>query len=137
MSNFVLPDLQGRVALCVGQSPGLSNYVLGQASGYESASMLASQMPSHGHGGGSVTIQLSTTAPNTEQPNGNILASPTADQLCEPWYRACGELWRFQRGDSPRWRQPAIFNSAALSWHELCDLHCRSLPYSLLVRRQI
>ena len=58
MSNFVLPDLQGRVALCVGQSPGLSNYVLGQASGYESASMLASQMPSHGHGGGSVTIQL-------------------------------------------------------------------------------
>ena len=34
-NNFQLPDLRGRVPLGQGQGPGLSNYVLGQASGTE------------------------------------------------------------------------------------------------------
>ena len=78
-TNFVLPNLQSRVAVGAGQGPGLSFYNLGQAAGAETATMTTAQMPIHGHAGGAVAIPLSTTAPTTEQANGNILASPTAD----------------------------------------------------------
>ncbi len=78
-TNFLLPNLQGRVAVGAGQGPGLSDYQLGQAGGVETATMSVLQMPSHGHAGGSVAIALSNNAPNTEQPNNNILASPNGD----------------------------------------------------------
>lgn len=77
--TFALPDLQGRVALGAGQGPGLSSYDLGQASGVQTTTMLISQMPSHGHAGGAVKIDLSTSGATTQTANGNILASPTAD----------------------------------------------------------
>ena len=48
-TTFALPDLRGRVPLGQGQGPGLSNYVLGQSGGAESATLSTSQLPAHTH----------------------------------------------------------------------------------------
>jgi len=48
-STFALPDLQGRVAIGAGQSPGASTYPLGTAAGSESVTLTTAQMPAHTH----------------------------------------------------------------------------------------
>lgn len=48
-TSFALPDLRGRVPIGQGQGPGLSNYVLGQASGTENTSILINNLPAHTH----------------------------------------------------------------------------------------
>jgi microcystin-dependent protein len=48
-SNFALPDLQGRAPMHPGQGPGLSLHDLGESSGTETVTLLASEIPSHGH----------------------------------------------------------------------------------------
>src|SRR5258706_8684270 len=48
-TTFALPNLQGRVPIHTGQSPGTSNYVMGQMAGAEQMTLLASQMPIHSH----------------------------------------------------------------------------------------
>ena len=48
-TNFALPNMQGRVAVSLGQSPGLSNYILGQQSGEESHTLTQQEMPAHSH----------------------------------------------------------------------------------------
>jgi len=47
--TFNLPDLRGRIPVGQGQGPGLSNYVIGQASGSENVTVLSTQMPAHTH----------------------------------------------------------------------------------------
>lgn len=49
-TTFALPDLRGRIPVHIGQGPGLSNYVIGQAGGTESVTLTPQQMPSHTHG---------------------------------------------------------------------------------------
>jgi microcystin-dependent protein len=49
-TTFALPDLRGRVPLHSGQGPGLSPRTLGESSGTETVTLLASQMPAHNHG---------------------------------------------------------------------------------------
>jgi microcystin-dependent protein len=104
-STFALPDLQGRVAIDVGQGPGLSNYVIGQVSGIETVSLLVTEMPSHAHtltaagtlkaksGGGDrqtpsggapaaetegATATYSSAAPNASMKAGGVTFSGTA-----------------------------------------------------------
>jgi microcystin-dependent protein len=48
-STFQLPNLQGRVPIHWGQGPGLSNYVIGQQAGTETATLLQTNMPAHTH----------------------------------------------------------------------------------------
>src|SRR5271170_5869901 len=48
-TTFALPNLQSRVAVHQGQGSGLSPYVIGETTGAESVTLLASQMPSHTH----------------------------------------------------------------------------------------
>jgi microcystin-dependent protein len=48
-STFALPDLQGSAPMHPGQGPGLSEYILGQAAGVESVTLLVSEMPFHTH----------------------------------------------------------------------------------------
>jgi len=48
-SNFALPDLQGRAPMHPGQGPGLSLHDLGESSGTETVTLLASEMPAHSH----------------------------------------------------------------------------------------
>jgi microcystin-dependent protein len=49
MSNFALPDLQGRAPMHPGQGPGLSLHDLGETSGSETVTLLESEIPSHSH----------------------------------------------------------------------------------------
>ncbi|NIE74162.1 phage tail protein [Pantoea sp. Ap-967] len=48
-SNFALPNLAGRAPLGQGQSTSGASYVVGQAAGQESVSLLQSNMPAHTH----------------------------------------------------------------------------------------
>jgi microcystin-dependent protein len=48
-STFALPNLQDSVPLGQGQSPGTSDYFLGQQSGTPSVTLLLSEIPAHAH----------------------------------------------------------------------------------------
>ena len=48
-TTFQLPDLRGRSPVGMGQGPGLSNIVLGEAAGTESTTLTMSNMPTHTH----------------------------------------------------------------------------------------
>ncbi len=48
-TTFALPDLRSRVPVGTGQGPGLSNISLGEVSGAENATLLATNLPSHNH----------------------------------------------------------------------------------------
>lgn len=48
-TTFALPDLRGRAPMHYGQGPGLSNRSLGEVTGAESVTLLAAQIPAHGH----------------------------------------------------------------------------------------
>lgn len=48
-TTFGLPDLQGRVAVHVGQGPGLSPYNLGQKGGVEDVTLNSQQIGPHSH----------------------------------------------------------------------------------------
>ncbi len=48
-TTFLLPNLQGRVGVHIGQGSGLSPVSLGEAGGAESIALNVAQMPSHTH----------------------------------------------------------------------------------------
>ena len=48
-STFALPDLQDSVPLGQGQSPGTSDYFLGQQSGTANVTLIQTEMPIHTH----------------------------------------------------------------------------------------
>jgi microcystin-dependent protein len=73
VNTFGLPDLRGRVPLCMGQGPGLSNYTIGQKSGTESVTLSVSQLPMHNH-----MVVANKTSATLPTPSGNMLASLVA-----------------------------------------------------------
>jgi microcystin-dependent protein len=48
-TTFAVPDLRGRVPLCMGQGQGLSPYVQGQTTGVEQVTLTAGNTPLHTH----------------------------------------------------------------------------------------
>jgi microcystin-dependent protein len=68
--TFALPDVQGRVALNMGQGPGLSNYTLGEKAGVESVTLNGQQNPSHPH-----LAMVITNAGNSQPNSSTILAN--------------------------------------------------------------
>ena len=72
VTTFALPDLRGRVPLHPGSGPGLSTYNLGEATGSESVTLLANQMPAHSH---AVAAPCSDGAPSSPSPVGAVLAN--------------------------------------------------------------
>jgi microcystin-dependent protein len=48
-TTFALPDFRGRSAFGTGQGPGLANISLGEVSGTESVTLIATQLPVHTH----------------------------------------------------------------------------------------
>lgn len=69
MSNFALPDLQGRAAMHPGQGPGLSLHDLGESGGASTVTLLESEIPSHNH-----TMSASDIVGNSTTPANNYLA---------------------------------------------------------------
>jgi len=60
VSTFALPDLRGRAPVSAGQSPGTSNYALGQKSGTETVTLSLNNLPPHTHNG-DVQLQLAAS----------------------------------------------------------------------------
>ena len=72
-TNFALPNLQGSSAMHLGQSPGGSQYVIGQAGGKQSTTLLDVQMPPHTH-----ALQATAHAADLNSPGqNNALARST------------------------------------------------------------
>jgi microcystin-dependent protein len=71
-STFALPDLQGRAPLHMGQGSGLSNYIIGQASGVETVTLTSQQIPTHNH---TVQVVTGNTSNNTSKPANNTILS--------------------------------------------------------------
>lgn len=71
ITTFALPNLQCRLPLHQGQGPGLTNRVLGEASGTESVTLTTTTIPSHSH-----TLNA-TTAAATAAAVGNTLLPGT------------------------------------------------------------
>jgi len=79
-TSFALPNLQGRVALGVGQGSGLSNYTLGQQSGLETATLAVDTIPAHTHASSVGTLAIAAVSgPATQQSPANaFLAAEVA-----------------------------------------------------------
>lgn len=71
MTTFALPDLRGRAALHFGQGRGLSNYQQGQTTGWESTTLLASNLPPHSHPG-----MYASTTETTDRPSAGMAPAP-------------------------------------------------------------
>jgi len=82
-TTFAVPNLQGRVPIGVGQGPGLSNYVLGQAAGTESVTLTSANLPGHTHPVLTATIPASATNGESADPTGRYfgLANATTTQV--------------------------------------------------------
>jgi microcystin-dependent protein len=71
-TNFALPNLQGQIAVCQGQGPGLSLYDIGETIGTETVTLNISQIPAHGH-----NVPASTIAGRIETPSPTVVLGPT------------------------------------------------------------
>lgn len=76
-TTFALPDLRGRAPIGIGQGPGLSNYVLGQIGGTESATLLTTNMPTHNHIADSSGLSMIPSASTAD----GITNIPAADMV--------------------------------------------------------
>jgi microcystin-dependent protein len=74
-TTFCLPDLQGRVAVGQGQGPGLSNYVLGEATGSEQVTLTQQQLPAHTH----MLMASTVAATDTTPASGDVLGAPNGE----------------------------------------------------------
>jgi len=75
-TTFGLPNLAGRVALGVGQGPGLSNYVIGEMSGANNITLTIAEIPPHTHASsGTVLVPAYSDEGDTNVPTGNVLAA--------------------------------------------------------------
>jgi len=75
VQTFQLPNLGGRVPIGQGQSPGTSNYVIGEVAGTEQVTLNSQQLPAHSHIANTTVTATSTLAATTTI---NALTAPTA-----------------------------------------------------------
>jgi microcystin-dependent protein len=68
-SNFALPNLQSSAPMHAGQGPGLTNHVLGEASGTPTVTLLATGLASHTH-----SLQGSTALASSTDPSAGVYA---------------------------------------------------------------
>lgn len=82
-STFALPDLRGRVAIHVGQGPGLTARTQGEASGAETITLTGAQIPNHTH-----ALNVSNAAATLGSPSGNFIA---AKNRADPGFAATSD----------------------------------------------
>ncbi|WP_061237463.1 phage tail protein [Ectopseudomonas composti] len=75
-NNFALPNLQGRVPMGAGQSPGTTLHPLGQQAGQETMTLTQLQMPAHNH---AATVSASASLPTSSA--AATTATPTASTV--------------------------------------------------------
>lgn len=75
-TTFGLPDLRGRVPVHEGQGPGLTPRTLGERSGSEAVTLLATQLPAHTH-----ALAASTANATSQVARGNLPAFTYVDAV--------------------------------------------------------
>ena len=78
VSNFKLPDFQGRSPVGMGTGAGLSQIVQGEQSGSENVTLALSQMPAHTHVA-QATVGVPAVAAST-----NVAAAPSETTVLGP-----------------------------------------------------
>jgi len=78
-TNFKLPDMRGKVPVHQGQSPGYSNFTMGQTSGAENVTLTATQLPTHSHPATAVSTSTSAVAPGASATSTLKAANATGD----------------------------------------------------------
>jgi len=71
-TTFALPNLQGQIAVGQGQGVGLSVYTIGESTGTEVVTLLASQIPAHTH-----TVPVSVTPGRIATPSPSAFLGAT------------------------------------------------------------
>jgi len=90
-TTFALPDLRGRVAVGMGQGPGLSSKTLGEVSGQEAHTLTANEMPAHTHAQPASNADQSTNRPGNAVPTkGGVYAGSGDGTLMDPTTQAGG-----------------------------------------------
>lgn len=74
--TFALPNLQSRFPVHMGQGPGTSGRIIGEATGTESVTLTLQQIPLHSHPPGGTQ-----TDGNEQSPAGRVWAGSTARQF--------------------------------------------------------
>lgn len=82
-TTFGLPDFRGRLAVGTGNGAGLSSIVLGEMSGFNTTTLLTTNLPAHNHQvTGNITLQAATDGTLGSDANGrnigpgNFYATP-------------------------------------------------------------
>ena len=70
VNTFALPDLRSRMPVHAGTSPAGITYIIGQAGGVETVTLLQSQMPSHNH-----SVACSSGDGNSDDPSAKVPAA--------------------------------------------------------------
>lgn len=70
LSNFALPDFQGRAPMNQGQGQGLSQRFVGESSGSETVTLIQSEIPAHSH-----QLRAATGGADQTNPSGNVWSS--------------------------------------------------------------
>lgn len=78
-TTFALPDLRGRVPIGQGQGGGLPNYIIGEAAGTPTATLVLSNLPQHIHTLSNVNVKIKASSENGDEsvPEGNFPATTT------------------------------------------------------------
>lgn len=82
-TNFALPDLRNRTPICAGQGPGLSNRLLGEQTGFPTATLTVSNLPAHNHTG-TLTLASTSNAANSDEADGTIFATGGSNHFGPP-----------------------------------------------------
>ena len=77
-TTFGLPDLRGRAAVHAGHGPGLSTRPLGQASGAETVTLQAANLPPHSHNA-QLHVNSGAASVGTPAANNTLAAPGTSD----------------------------------------------------------
>jgi microcystin-dependent protein len=76
-SNFGLPNLQGKVAIGMGESPGLNQYFQGEVGGTPTVTLLSTETPNHTHS----AMADPTSRGVVDTPAGHSFADSTSGNL--------------------------------------------------------
>lgn len=94
-TTFALPNLQGRIAVGMGQGPGLSNYNLGQIGGSEKVTLLTANIPAHNH-----SLMATTTTADNASPTGLLTGTAPTGQMYRSGSVTTGDLSTQACGDA-------------------------------------
>ncbi|RBL89913.1 phage tail protein [Chitinophaga flava] len=82
LTNFGLPNLQGRIPIGAGAGPGITNRDLGETGGVEQVTLTANEIPPHTHLVKEVPLSLPAgDAVNTYNPVGSYHGAAASDKL--------------------------------------------------------